>query len=562
MSVANNRKLGSDEAWSGSVRLVCAIAAAQLGLHTWFAVFARDPRMWMPHAVAWLLDVFVLIVLAAILWGIGRALRRCGFPHGLWTFGCNALIFSTGLLLASYPGLLSEFLAFPMSIFRADGATTWFFVSEYLGWRGLWPLIVSGTMVGLASRVPWRPPPPRRLLLVVVPVILLSTATLMRPAPQPLVYAVQDFMKGWLIGGKRTVPSLLRPTGTASLHEAPAVEVLRLDNVKTLRYDHVLILVLEGVTTDRFEQEFLSRPHGYYARVRDRSAYFSRYYTTNLDSYTSLIAMLTSVQVPYRAYADPSSYESVNEGPNLVAALTRRGFRTLYICTSEHQPFVPVREDWSRTMGMRDLTQQHDWLTVAGSKVEAGVEDRAAMPAIIDFVTSHPQTLVVQEMVFGHSPRWMAKTGRSQLEYYDEYLLELLRALERHKLADRVLLVVVSDHGDRADSASAENYHVPLLISGHGIPPSHTSAHLSHRDFQETIGHFLADQQPPKARESFLTVGSTERWVYGEITASGSYMFIDNDTGAVLASHGTLDARSLYERFQSQLNAFAARYQR
>jgi hypothetical protein len=66
-------------------------------------------------------------------------------------------------------------------------------------------------------------------------------------------------------------------------------------------------VVLEGVTTARFEQEFLTRPQGYYAHVRDRSVYFDEYHTTNLDSYTSLIAMLTSVQVPYRAYADPSS---------------------------------------------------------------------------------------------------------------------------------------------------------------------------------------------------------------------------------------------------------------
>jgi hypothetical protein len=562
MSVANNRKLGSDGAWSGSVRLVCALAAVQLGLHAWFAVSARDPRMLMPHAVAWLLDIFVLIVLAALLLGMGRALLRCGFPSRLWTFGSNALIFVAGLLLASYPGLLTEFLAFPMSIFRADGATTWFFVSEYLGWSGLWPLLVSGVTVGLASRVQWRPPPPRRLLVVVVPVILLSTATFLRPAPQPFVYAVQDFMRGWLNGDKRTVPSLSRPRGMSSVDKVSAVEVLPLGDLKTLRYDHVLILVLEGVTTARFEEEFLTRPHGYYAKVRDRSAYFSRYYTTNLDSYTSLIAMLTSVQVPYRAYADPSRYESVNEGPNLVAALSRRGFHTLYICTSEHQPFIPVRRDWSRTMGMRDLPQRHGWVTVAGSKVETATEDRAAMPVIIDFVSSHPQTLVMQEMVFGHSPRWVAKTGKSQLEYYDEYLLELLHGLEQTELADRVLLVVVSDHGDRAGATNAENYHVPLLISGRGIPPSYTSAHLSHKDFPGTIGHFLADQQAPKAGESFLTVGSTERWVYGEITSSGSYMFIDNDTGAVLASHGTLDAQSLYERFQSQLNAFVARYQR
>ena len=559
---ANDQDLESKGAWGGMVRLVCALIAAQLGLHVWFAVFARDPRMIMPHAVALLLDAFVLIVSATILWGVGTALWRCGFRHRVWAFGLYALVCWIGLLLAVYPALLTEFLAFPTSIFRADGATGWFFISEYLGWKGLWPLLVSGTMVVLASLLPWRVPTTKKLMVVVVPVMLLSTVTLASPAPQPLVYAVQDLIKGALMGGKRVVPSLSRPTRTSSPDAASAAEGSRLDDAKALRYDHVLILVLEGVTTSRFEREFLSRPEGYCAKLRDQSAYFDEYHTTNLDSYTSLVTMLTSVQVPYRAYANARSYEHVNDSPNLVAALRRRGFSTLYISTSEYKPYVPVRKDWSCTVGMRDLPQQDGWVKVSGSKVEVGLEDRAATPAILDFVSSHPKTLVMHELLFGHSPRWMAKTGKSQAEYDDEYLLELLRGLEQKKLLDRTLLVVVSDHGDRAESANVKNYSVPLLISGHGIRASRTSALYSHMDFQQIVVHFLADQQLPEGRELFLTVGSTERWIYGEITSSGSHMFIDNDTGAVLASQGALDAQSLYERFQSQLNVFATRYQR
>jgi len=199
-------------------------------------------------------------------------------------------------------------------------------------------------MVGVVSRMAWPSPSPRRLWVVVVTVVLLSAVTLLRPAPQPLVYSAQDSLKGWLSGGKRMVPSLVRPTAKLSVSGDDAVTTVQLDHAKSLRYDHILIMVLEGLTTARFEQDFLSRPQGYYAHVRDRSVYFDEYHTTNLDSYTSLIAMLTSVQVPYRAYADPSSYEAVNEGPNLVAALNQRGFRALYICTAEHHHSFPYGE--------------------------------------------------------------------------------------------------------------------------------------------------------------------------------------------------------------------------
>ncbi|MEN6450762.1 MAG: sulfatase-like hydrolase/transferase [Thermoguttaceae bacterium] len=544
----------------GSMKFVLAFSAAQFLLHAWFALSAGDPRMAMPHLAAWLLDVFLLMVAAAAMRLVAAGAGRCGIPERPCGWAADAAVCVLGLSLAIYPGLLPEFLAFPTSVFRADGSTGWFFVTEYLGWMGLWPLLVSLAAMTLAVRVRWQPPSRRRLCLMVTPVILLSTPILMTPAPQPLVYSVQDLLKGWLLGGRRIVPSLARPPLRTS-PVAPSGEGLpRLDDAQ-LRYDHVLLLVLEGVTASRFEQEFMSRRGGYCDKLRDCSAYFSGYHTSNLDSYTSLIAMLTSVQVPYRAYANPPSYDRVNESPNLVAALGRRGYATLYISTSEYKPYVPVRKDWTRTMGMRDLPQQEGWVKVGGNKVEIGLEDRAATPAILDFVASHPKTLVMHELLFGHSPRWMAKTGKSQSQYDDEYLLELLDGLEKKKLLDRTLLVVLSDHGDRADSANVANYRVPLLISGRGIRPSQSAAMLSHLDLPRLLGHFLAGDPLPPSQPSLLTVGSTERWVYGEITSSG-YLFIDNDAGAVLAKRGELDARNVRERFQGQLNDFAARHGR
>ncbi|MCY2994176.1 MAG: hypothetical protein NTY19_40820 [Planctomycetota bacterium] len=336
MSVAHHRERCCDGAWHGAVSLVYAFAVTQFGLHAWFAVSAGDPRVLLPHVLAWLLDVFVLIVGALILFGSSIALVRCGVRDRWTTFACHLLVFATGLWLASYPGLLAEFLAFPTNIFRADGASVWFFVTEYLGWRGLWPLLASGAAVSLASRLRWRPALPRRRTVVVVTAVLFATATFLHPAPQPLLYAVQDSARDWLFGGKRAVPSLSRPTAKISGAEASTNDALPLEASGPFGYDHILILVFEGVTAASFEREFLTRSDGYYASVRDRSTYFSGYHTTNLDSYTSLIAMLTAVQVPYRAYADPWSYQSVNEAPNIVATLRRRGLHTLYLSSGDY----------------------------------------------------------------------------------------------------------------------------------------------------------------------------------------------------------------------------------
>jgi len=518
--------------------------------------------MFGPHAMAWLLDLFVLLLSLLALFGVGKLLRACRVPERWWTWACSALVFGLGLVLASYPGQLTEFLAFPVSVFHADLDTSWFFVTEYLGWRGLWPVAVSAAAMILATRRRWRLPSRNQLSLASVAVVLLSALPLLSPAPHPFVYAVQDSLRSRLAGGSRVVPSLTRPTKASAEGSASTDAPFPLDNLETVNYSHVVIVVCETVCSDDFERAFLTRPQGYYAQLRERSAYFSRYHATNLDSYTSLIAMLTAVQVPYRAYANPGSYESVNAASNVVSALRHCGSQALFLCTAEHQPFVPVRNQWNRVLGMRDLPLQSGWVTVGESKVEAAVEDRAAIPAILEFVASHARTLVMHELVFGHSPRWIAQTGQEQLAYYDRYLRELYDGLEQAGLADDCLLVVVADHGDRADSAKASNYRVPLLISGRGIPAARNTQFLSHCDLPGILAHYLADRTLPPARPSLRAVGSTERWIYGEIAANGSYLFIDNDRGASLAGHGTLDAGALYREFQAQVDAFAAKYQR
>lgn len=45
MSIASDGQPKSHVRRGGAVRLVCALAAAQLGIHAWFAVSAGDPRM-------------------------------------------------------------------------------------------------------------------------------------------------------------------------------------------------------------------------------------------------------------------------------------------------------------------------------------------------------------------------------------------------------------------------------------------------------------------------------------------------------------------------------------
>ena len=123
-------------------------------------------------------------------------------------------------------------------------------------------------------------------------------------------------------------------------------------------------------------------------------------------------------------------------------------------------------------------------------------------------------------------------------------------------LADETLLIVVADHGDRSECTATESYHVPLLIAGAGISPAVHGEMLCHLDLQQMVGHYLSDLPPPLPRDNILVVGHTGRWVYGQITDDGQDLFIDAVDGVVLGQTGNLAPRSLYDRFQAEIDSF------
>lgn len=534
------------------LRSAIALAIALLLLHVIALARQRDPRLLVPHAVGWLHDCAILALLAgasaALLRLRRRTLARVAFHGGL------GLLLASAMVLALYPGLLPVFLAAPTNIFAADAATAGTFFRHYLGIGALWPLAVVLAAGVAGRRIPFRfRRAGRRGRIATLALVLLTGLTLGRDSPNPVVFGLQAGLRH--LGKPREVPRLT--TSFDSVESPPPQPAADWSAAaRAARYDHVLVIVLEGVTAADFENGLLRRPRGFFERHRQHARYFSRYYATNLDSYTALLAMTSSVQVPFRAYAAPERYAAVNDAPNIVRGLRSNGFRTLFVSTYAYQPFVPNPRDWDQILGRGDLGDLKQWISVGSNRMEAATEDRAALPAILEFMTAHPRSFVLAELVFGHSPEWRAKTGLAPLDYYDRYLSELWDRLASAGLSARTLLVVVSDHGDRSRPAEPENYRVPLLVLGEGQEPGVDEALRSHLDFQGIIAHHLAGTAMPAARSAVTFVGSTERWIYGMLLAAGEYAFLDDRTGQLLS--GNLPPRFVHEAFQAQVSRFAA----
>lgn len=510
-----------------------------------------------PHAIAYISDVALLAILTAT-GSFATAISPIRFKQTVHKVILVSLVV-VEILFASYPNVLREYMAFPVNIFDADWSSTTTLISDYMGITALLPALFAMIITALALFVPLKIMIPNKIRLAFFFLILiLFTLTLQRTSPQPFVFSLQKKIESIIKNEKRVVPSLVRTYSKSDLINEP--RKLTYSGKEIANFKNIIVIVLEGVTSNNFEKEFLTISNGYYEQNKNNAVYYKNYYTTNLDSYTSLISMVTAIEVPYRAYADESLYEKVNTAPSLTEDLRKRGFYTIFVSTYEYQPFVPTRSYWNKIYERNDLPSLDKWVSLGSNRMESATEDKAAISTIVENVKSHKNTFVLHEMVYGHSPEWRAKTGKTQLSYYNEYLLELSRKLEEEKLLSKTLFVIVSDHGNRAKSSEVDNYRVPLLIVGKSVSFDLKEALLSHLQLPQIIYHYAASDEHPTACKEIFFVGSTEKWIYGKLTKQNEYLFIDDAPGTLLARKEGLNPIQVRNEFQNYVDGFAATY--
>lgn len=531
----------------------------QLLLHFYFTFSSGDPRLAIPGVAAFIHDSALLgIILIAGL----ASLRFAPSKYNRLVFVLfSAGFFLLGAFLSIYTSFLREYLIFPVNLFESDFQSAETLFSEYLGISAMLPAAGVMIIVSVVIFFEILVIVPQKLLTVLLTVLfVLFFITIQKSSPQPIVYSFQLKIESILEGKSRIVDSL-NPKSTGTKEDAE-FRLYQSRKLKPTRPDHILLLVLEGVTATAFEKDFLTIEGGYYEENKDRSIRFSNYFSGNLDSYTSLIAMLTGLHVPFRAYSDVSIYEKVNQVSNLTKNLRELDYRTVFISSYEYQPFVPVKEDWDLILERKDLPYSDKWLSLGTNKMESATEDKSAISTIVKLLKENKNTFILHELLYGHSPEWRAKTGKTQEVYYNEYLSELSDELKNNDLYENVLFIVVSDHGERANWAEMENYRVPLVITGEGITPGNNTDFLTHSDLPDIVSAFIFSDSLPVARKQAWFVGSTAKWVYGIITKNKEYLFIDNAAGTVLSEKGGLNPVEIRNGFQKNLANFNSMFRK
>lgn len=564
----------SEKIWFARNLAVLSIAA-QFIIHAWWQAHNGNPAWALPRLTSWLQDailIFILYMTGSKLFKPGGSLSGRRSANFFYMFIWPVAVF----FLMIYPRHIPDFINFPVNIFTAGAGAVKEFTAMFISREEMLILPAVAILTVFISYSYGHVNLLRTGRVINYLFFIIAFSSLFFPPSHPVVFSLQDSIVSGLFGGGRQFPLIVqsgkfrdemsageasaRPPGPDFLNEIDSRGELYKAFPVSEKISHTVVIVMETVEGKRFKKELFENKNTFIGSRAGEFRYFSRYFTLNLDSYTSLIAMLTSVFVPFRAYSDADIYSGITASPNLAAAMKKAGTACMFVSTARNQPFIPVRDEWDKILMRADIPEDPSMAHIDSPPIESAVEDRAAAGAIVDFMRSRSRSFVMQECVYGHTQAWSDLTGRSQLEYYDLYVRELIEKISAAGLRERTLLILVADHGSRQDPAEFENYRVPLIIWGPGVKPGEDDRFLSHLDFSGLVAEAFSGKNWRPSEKPLMTVGHSGKWVYGEIRGEGEFQFLDNLRGRVLSSGGSSNPVKLNEKFQLYVNDFSSRF--
>lgn len=462
-------------------------------------------------------------------------------------------------LFALYSPFLSDLRNFPVNLFAIEPGLVRFFFQNLVTTKRLFGISLwLGALVLVTLRRPELPQPGKRWVWGARTGLGLSLLSLGYQAINPLIYSVQEEARIRLVqSGVNDVVRLGPPDPRKGQANHPLDRAFRgFERIAPL-YDKLVIFAMESIRfrdfcepTDSIEALCPSAP-GHWK-------IFDHYYTPNLDSFTSLLAMLNSVFIPFQAYVNEDRYAFINNRENLVRFLNANGFSTHFVTSfGPHQVrFTPDRNEWTSTYFNQDVRADPRFVSVTSNPVEWACEDLSALDPLIMRLEKHKQVFIFQEMVYGHSPEWARLTGIEPIDYYRRYFRKFFDLAGQRGLLDKTLVVICSDHGPREEALDPENYRVPLLLWAKGLKTSNDNRFLSHLDLKDLLLEHLAGGPTLSGHEEIWVVGHSGEYIYGQLKADSGFTFISNRTLRVKTNRSSDEVLRFNRSFQSYLHYF------
>lgn len=321
-------------------------------------------------------------------------------------------------------------------------------------------------------------------------------------------------------------------------------------NVSNLSQERVLVFVMESVTYNDFLE---NKDEKFFHKIKNNSHIYSNYYTTNQDSLTSLFALLTSNFVPYDAYTHnwKELYgDKIFNSTSLVDIFNEQEYYSSFFVSSYSKVDTLDYFNWdSKNYLNYNESIEKSFLCLSIFANQNACEDNAIIEKVKTEIKNKDKLFLFQEFIFGHGIKYNQLKKKSNVEYYNDYLLEIYNFLENENLLNSTTIVIVSDHGVRniKNSENSEKYKIPLIVYNNNFNATINNDLFNHIDFKQILFNELSNTKL-NSRNEIYYVGQTRTSIVGYLNKFNQSFSIKNNDKIMLIENENIDDDLIYEK--------------
>ncbi len=320
----------------------------------------------------------------------------------------------------------------------------------------------------------------------------------------------------------------------------------------------IIIFVMESVPKNIFEKEIEKIPieKNFFKLIENNSHIYTNYFTTNQDSSTSILSIISSIFIPMDAYSQNSweKYEKILKNKtNLIELFNINNYSTNFIVSTKEIPSFIQIYNWENIHNIKnyeEISKNSNILCLQIFENENGCEDKVMEKDLIELIEKTNKSLFIfQELIFGHGIKYEIEKQQSISSYYNDYFLSIYNIMKEKKLLENTTIIISSDHGLRnlQNKKNPNAYQIPLIIYNLNFEKKEIKELKNHLDFKEILlseinsieniknsnlsdfkskENIFGENNIEKNKEKSYFIGQTRSSIIGMLSNSGNFTYI------------------------------------
>jgi membrane-anchored protein YejM (alkaline phosphatase superfamily) len=157
-----------------------------------------------------------------------------------------------------------------------------------------------------------------------------------------------------------------------------------------------------------------------------------------------------------------------------------------------------------------------------------------------------------QELIYGHTLKYIALKGLSRTEYYNYYFDDFYGYLDEIGKLDESLIVIVSDHGEKGyfNEKNHKSYNIPLVFVANDLDSGENNDLLSHLNFKDLLLSYAQEGYTFKQNNDVIfSVGSTSTGLVSYVDTNGNFAVISSISSPYVVYDSGIDVNYSSEKY-------------